>query len=438
MEIGKISLKSSFDPLQDGFDWAKQQALSFIHHDNDPVGLWYEAALPHREAFCLRDVAHQCNGAFFLGLKDFNKNMLKKFAQNISESKDFCTYWEINRHNQPAPVDYKSDQDFWYNLPANFDFIDCCLRQYHWTGDLDYVQGEEFANFYQLSLHEYIDRWDTDGDGIPKKQGSVHYRGIPSYLESHVGKNGIYVGSDLIAALFAAYKAYSTILQIRGDSTESAAMEQKATELQKRFNREWWSEKDGMYYSSVLQDGTKNVVDIHNIGKTIGELTPMPLYFNIVQGLDRKELFLQVLKDAARNPSLVHRLTGHRTINVENLSILPEIFYAHGDTEAGFATLMQLMDSSLKRRDYPEVSFSAVGAVMTGLMGLHANAYNRTITLQPILPVGVDWVEIQNIPLWGGTLNLRVCQKEMTVETIFKGKREIITATTGKSCTIQL
>jgi len=23
-----------------------------------------------------------------------------------------------------APVDYKSDADFWYNLPANFDIID--------------------------------------------------------------------------------------------------------------------------------------------------------------------------------------------------------------------------------------------------------------------------------------------------------------------------
>jgi hypothetical protein len=32
-------------------DWAINKALSFSHDNTDPVGYWYEAALPNREAF---------------------------------------------------------------------------------------------------------------------------------------------------------------------------------------------------------------------------------------------------------------------------------------------------------------------------------------------------------------------------------------------------
>ncbi|MFA6126609.1 MAG: hypothetical protein WC699_04845 [Bacteroidales bacterium] len=40
--------------------------MSFVFED-DPVGPWYEAAEPGREAFCMRDVSHQSMGAHALG-----------------------------------------------------------------------------------------------------------------------------------------------------------------------------------------------------------------------------------------------------------------------------------------------------------------------------------------------------------------------------------
>ncbi|MCK7461715.1 MAG: hypothetical protein MZU84_06460 [Sphingobacterium sp.] len=86
--------------------------------------------LPSRFAFCMRDVSHQATGAHVLGLAAFNRNMLDKFARAVSPSRDYCSYWEIDKWNRPAPVDYKSDRDFWYNLTANFDVLDACWRQY--------------------------------------------------------------------------------------------------------------------------------------------------------------------------------------------------------------------------------------------------------------------------------------------------------------------
>jgi hypothetical protein len=153
---GKISFTSDDQALVKGFDWAKQQAMAYVNRGNDPVGHWYEAALPDRSAFCMRDVAHQLVGAQMLGLADITKNLLTKFVSAIAESRDWCGYWEIDKRNRPAPVAYKSDQDFWCNLPANFDILDACLRADAWTGDTAYLKDPAFINFYEKSLKEYV------------------------------------------------------------------------------------------------------------------------------------------------------------------------------------------------------------------------------------------------------------------------------------------
>jgi len=191
-----ITLKTSDPRLAAAFEWARDQALAYSFH-GDPVGDWYEAALPGRQAFCMRDTAHQSLGAHMLGLAGSTLNMLRKFAQNISESKDWCSYWEINRENRPAPVDYLDDAHFWYNLPANFDLLDACYRMYVWSGDTTYLNDPVFVNFYRRSVHEYVGRWDLGVGGIMTRPRIMNFRvipgagnrfeksrGIPSYDES--------------------------------------------------------------------------------------------------------------------------------------------------------------------------------------------------------------------------------------------------------------
>jgi hypothetical protein len=168
--------------LSAAFEWAQRQALQYVSPGGDPVGPWYEAALPNREAFCMRDVSHQSMGAHALRLDAQTRNMLEKFAANISASKDWCSYWEINRHNMPAPVDYRNDDDFWYNLPANFDVVDACFRMYLWSGDRALLASAVFQNFYRRTLNEYILRWDLQLDRIMDRQRimNVHAPGDTS------------------------------------------------------------------------------------------------------------------------------------------------------------------------------------------------------------------------------------------------------------------
>lgn len=81
-------MASNDSVLVKDFEWAKKQAMAFVFRGDDPAGHWYEAALPRRFAFCMRDVSHQLVGAQMLGLADINKNLLAKFVSAIAESRD--------------------------------------------------------------------------------------------------------------------------------------------------------------------------------------------------------------------------------------------------------------------------------------------------------------------------------------------------------------
>jgi hypothetical protein len=215
--LSRLELKSSDTRLVQSFNWAKQQAMAFVY-DGDPVGPWYEASLPSRRAFCMGDVSHQVAGAQALGLSQYTHNMLHRFAENISASKDWCSYWEIDYLNRPAPVDYKNDSEFWYNLPANFDVLDACYRMYLWTGDRTYIEDPVFLNFYDHTVTDYVSRWDLGADRIMTRrnplQTSPFFHGDPSYEES---RRDVTLGADLLATQFAGYRSYAAIQSIRGD-----------------------------------------------------------------------------------------------------------------------------------------------------------------------------------------------------------------------------
>lgn len=57
-----LSISSNDTTLTEIFNWASERSEKYVGNDTDPVGPWYEAALPKREAFCMRDVSHQCIG----------------------------------------------------------------------------------------------------------------------------------------------------------------------------------------------------------------------------------------------------------------------------------------------------------------------------------------------------------------------------------------
>lgn len=357
---------SSDKAVEKAFNWAKEQALHYKGAATDPVGPWYESALPPRSAFCMRDVSHQCIGAEILGLSRENTNMFNLFAGNISQSKDWCSYWEINEWNKPAPDDYRNDKEFWYNLPANFDVLNASWRMYLWTGNRHYIDGPAFVNFQQRTVNEYINSWVLAADSLLKRPAhpnapvpynesdSFHRcRGLPSYSE---GVQNLKTGVDLVAALYRGMITYSEILNNKGKHKEAAVYAQKAQKYLERLEADWWSDKDDQYYTYYSNTG--------QFGRDEGETFL---------------LWFDALKDPVRASKTLERVTAAK-INVENMSYYPFLFYKFGRWDKGREYMLFLSDPSTARREYPEVSYGIIEGVVQGLMGVSPDARTQTLT----------------------------------------------------------
>ncbi|HTE00538.1 MAG TPA: hypothetical protein VK668_14690 [Mucilaginibacter sp.] len=361
-----VVFTSSDKDLERAFKWAKEMALHYKGKAGDPVGPWYESALPPRDAFCMRDVSHQCIGAEILGLSRENKNMFNLFAGNISVSKNWCSYWEINKLAKPAPEDYRNDKEFWYNLPANFDVLYATWRLYLWTGDKHYISDPAFVRFQERSVREYIDSWVLSADSLLKRPAhpnapipynesdSFHRcRGLPSYSE---GVPNLRTGVDLVAALYRGLLTYSEILLQKGQKKEAALYAQKAERYRQRLEAGWWDEKDARYYSYLSNDG--------KFGKDEGET--FLLWFN-------------ALKDSVRLRKTMAHIASVN-LNMENTSYLPYLFYQNGHWDKAKAYILYLSDPSTARREYPEVSFGVIEGIVQGLMGVTPDASSGTIS----------------------------------------------------------
>ena len=378
-----VHFHSSDSELNNRFDWARKQALAYVN-DHAPIGPVYEAALPGREAFCIRDVAHHAVGAHALALDAHTYTMMRHFAMSITESRDYCAFWEILFNGAPCPVDYTDDTDFWYNLPANFDVIDTCQRMFQWTGDSRYVNLEEFRNFYRLTADNYIRRWDRDNDGVIERKPGSGRRGLASYDESD-RQDSFKVAADLLAAQYRGLKGYAQMLQISGETALASEYRLKAQKLQDWFETAWWSEKH-QAYATVWSGGNKFGFEY------MGMPASMPIYYGLIRDHARLEKQLDFIINST--PDCVEEMSYHA-----------EIFWRCGRDDAGRKAFLAMTNPDLKRREYPEVSYAAIGAVVTGLMGVHPSAASGTLETRAALKPG-EFAQLNDLPLWGGTVSL--------------------------------
>jgi len=390
-QVGQVDFISSDKEVERAFKWAKETALQYKGADTDPVGPWYEAALPSRYAFCMRDAAHQSIGAEILGMNRENLNMFTLFTKNISAAKNWCSYWEINKFGKPAPEDYRNDKEFWYNLPANFDVLFATWRLYKWTGNNYYINNPSFVRFQEKTVKEYIDTWVLSADSLLKRPAHLHTpipyneqdyfhscRGLPSYSE---GIPNMRTGIDLIAAIYRGLQTYSDILTAKGRYKEAKSYTQKAEHYRKRLEADWWNKKQGHYYLYYTSDG-KFVKD-----------GPVPylLWFN-------------VLKDTSRIKRHMAQIAATRS-NVETTSYFPYLFYKNGEWNQARQYLLYLSDPATPRREYPEVSFGVIDGIVQGLMGITPDAQTNTISTL-FRSNNKGSATVNHLPILGTTINL--------------------------------
>jgi hypothetical protein len=382
-----LGFTSTNTSLQQSFDWAKKQALTYSRPGVGNMGPWYEAALPGRNAFCMRDVSHQTEGAAALGLYAANRNMLGLFAQSAAKERDWAAYWEIDGNGRPSSADYLSNTDFWFNLPANFDVLDATVRMWRWTGDDTYRDDPAFQHFFRITMGDYIKAWQLTPDTILKRprianqrqaEGRfVHARGIPSYTE---GSSDFIFGADLLASEYRAIRSFEEIAAIASDRKLAQEMQPTADAIQALLERVAWSKTQNHYLGTIRKDLT---------GAGSGDA--LVLYF----GAAKDSAHIRGALDYLSSPGY------WKHINIEEESYVPLTLFRYGRSEVAYQVLADLSSPQKARREYPEVSYSVIETFVSGVMGLepahHGDAFD-VLTISR-LPANDDHATISGVSI---------------------------------------
>jgi hypothetical protein len=181
------------------------------------------------------------------------------------------------------------------------------------------------------------------------------------------------MGVDLIAAIYRGLSSYAVMYPGQGRYLA------EARRYQQRIDADWWDEKAGLYRTHYTND--------HQFGRAEGETFL---------------LWFDVLKDSTRRARTIHHLLT-MDLNVENLSYLPLQYYRNGYGAEARSLILHLADPATKRREYPEVSFGVVEAVVQGFMGVEADARKRTVYTRYR---GSGRSELKNLPVLNTTIDL--------------------------------
>ncbi|RSL19033.1 hypothetical protein EDE15_4646 [Edaphobacter aggregans] len=391
----QLEFHSSSSSLDEIFRWARGQALAYVAPSSSSIGPWYEAALPGRNAFCMRDVSHQTEGATVLGLAAANRNMLGRFAASVDEKRDWAGYWEIDGEGRPSSADYVSDADFWFNLPANFDMLDAIVRMWRWTGDDTYRDDPRFREFFRRTVNDYVTRWQLQPEKIlhrPRianqrlESGKfVHSRGIPSYSE---GPKDFIFGADLLAAEYRGLRSFQEIAVTPQDKALAVSAQSVADQIQQLLERIAWSQSQQHYLGVIRHDQS---------GFESGDA--MTLYFGAAKNPDH----LRGALDYISSPKYWQK------INIEEESYTPLLLFRYGRTGPAYHILFDLSGREKPRREYPEVSYAVIAALVGGTMGVAPSRFSEPFDVQTLaqLPSAGDNASLLSLPFRKNLLDIK-------------------------------
>ena len=102
---------------------------------------------------------------------------------------------------------------------------------------------------------------------------------------------------------------------------------------------------------------------------------------------------------------------------IEERSYLPELFYAYGHPLVARDELMEQLEPGYARREYPEVSYAAIGSIVAGMLGIAPDAHTQTVSTCSRLTDDVAWVQLTSLPCLANVIDVRHDGQARTIFT---------------------
>ncbi len=403
-----LSIASSNKKLEAAFNWARDKALSYVQtgksgvvdrHERNSQGTGdvpyipsYWAGYTIRTAFYSRDYCHQASGAHLLGLQQENLVMLKAFAATSTEARKWFPLWALNFDGSAFKLDSPRDDYFVREVPAVFELVEQCYRQYLWTGNPEYLNDPVLWNFCTKAVSAFIELHDTRiPNGVAEGDGSGDiFRGSATYNEIE-STSPLIESGDAIACQYQAMLAYSEMLAIKGDQEQAKDFAQKAKHLKAFFNDTWGVKKGKKEYvrGYDVKGNTPTNWGLENSWF-------MPMKF-ITDPSEKNDAYLDFIARCLDT-------RWGRPSNLEAVSYIPGVFFPYNRVAEAWKWLEYIIDQ--QDREYPEISYTLVGHVVEGMLGLEPNVPSRSFSTVSRLPDAIADINISNIPLGHHSVNV--------------------------------
>lgn len=398
-ESSGLSIQTSNPKLERAFQWASAKALSYVQtgktgvvdgHERQRQGVGsvkyipsYWAGYTWRTAFYSRDFCHQAAGAHLLGLQAENLSMLRAFARTATAERKWYPLWALNFDGSPFKLDYAGDDSFVREVPAVFELVEQCHRQYLWTGNAAYVHDPVLWSFCTKAVTEFIRLHDTRiPNGVAEGDGSGDiFRGSATYNEIH---SPLVEAGDGIACQYQALCAYARLLAARGDKNEAGIVEKRAGQLRTFFNTRWGVKKDAENYVRGYDVQGQVLTDF---GRENSWFLPLKL---ITKPSPKTDAYLDFIARAVETPE-------GRPTNLEAITYLPGVFFPHNRVEDAWKWLEYIMDQPDK--EYPEISYTLISHIVEGLLGFKPNAPEAAFMTVSRLPRAVGRLGVRQVAL---------------------------------------
>jgi hypothetical protein len=260
-----------------------------------------------------------------------------------------------------------------------FELVDKGYRQYQWTANPNLLNDSTLNNFYTRTLNDFISLHDGNGNGIAEEHSSDGWVGVCSYNEG--ADYTLTEAADGLGSQYQAFLAYSKILAAKGDSSGSGLWNTKAENLKNTFNSGWYSSSAGRYIRGYTNSSYSPVTDF---GYESSWFIPL------------KEICSPGNNTTSYLDFIYNSFNASPSPNIEAWTYLPDVFYTWNQNDRAWYFLKQVMDS---RSDYPEVSFTVISGLATGMLGIQPDAAENKISTLGRLPEDISWVQLDHIPV---------------------------------------
>ncbi|KGX90797.1 amylo-alpha-1,6-glucosidase [Pontibacillus marinus] len=313
-----------------------------------------------------------------------------------------------------------------------------------WTGDMELMN--ELLPSVEKAL-DYVEQYaDLDGDGFvefhKQSDGGLAVQSWKDSNHSMVHKEGTHSESPMAVVevqgyVYDAKSKMAELYKYIGEEHKAQKLIEEAQQLKKQFNEAFWMEHED-FYALALDKNKKQVQTItsdpgHALWSTIIEeskvqdvarvllsdklysgwgirtmsqeekvYNPIAYHNGTVWPHDNSLILLGLAKHSLKDQvnQLVQSL--FESANQFEDARLPELFCGHSREEE--ETIVPFPVACSPQAWAAGTPFACVQA----LLGMEVNAFTKSISINPTLPEDMDWIEVNDLTVGSGKLNVVV------------------------------